>query len=140
MKYDGVCHCGDIRVSLETALAAPPLRACQCSFCRRHGAKTTSDPAGALAIELAAPINVYKFGARVADVIVCAKCGCYIASSIESPAGRVATLNVVGAGIGVLAAGEAQAISYNEETPAAKRARRLAKWTPATISRMGART
>jgi hypothetical protein len=137
MKYDGACHCGDIRVAFETALAGPPLRACQCSFCRRHGAKTTSDPDGRLAIELAAPIAYYKFGARVADVIVCPQCGCYIASSIEGPAGRVATLNVVGAGIAALAARAARAIAYDDETPDAKRARRLTKWTPTIIAAMG---
>ena len=133
MIFSGACHCGDIAVTYATTQAEPPLRACQCSFCRRHGAKTTSDSTGRLTIELARPIAYYKFGARVADVIVCPKCGCYVASSIEGPAGRVATLNVVGAHIEALRARGAEAISYDDETAEAKRTRRLSKWTPALI-------
>ena len=133
MLFEGACHCGDVLVSFETTLDAPQLRACQCSFCRAHGAKTTSDSAGQLTIELATPAPFYKFGARVADVIICPRCGCYIASSIGGPGGRVATLNVVGAHIEGLRDRPAEAISYDDEAPDAKRARRLTKWTPTTL-------
>src|SRR5262249_9048805 len=104
-------------------------------------------PSGKLTIELAAPITFYKFGARVADVIVCPKCGCYIASSIEGPAGRVATLNVVGAHIEGLKDRAAEPISYDDETAEAKRGRRRSKWTPTLVTvkaanaeRVGGRT
>src|SRR5579859_2220723 len=48
----GGCHCGNLGVVLETERdpRALPLRACQCSFCRRHGAVTTADPGGLLRI------------------------------------------------------------------------------------------
>ena len=44
----GGCHCGNLKVAFETSLdpSILQLRACQCSFCRRHGAVTTSDPGG----------------------------------------------------------------------------------------------
>ena len=40
----GGCHCGNMRVAFETSLDPRnlPLRGCQCSFCRRHGAVATS--------------------------------------------------------------------------------------------------
>jgi len=48
----GRCHCGNLRVTLQTNVdpLALPLRACQCSFCLRHGGLTTADPAGRLAV------------------------------------------------------------------------------------------
>ena len=48
MRLEGGCHCGRLRVAFTTARAPTelPLRACQCTFCRRHGGLTTSDPEG----------------------------------------------------------------------------------------------
>ena len=40
-------HAGALAHSLREALQ---VRACQCSFCRRHGAKTVSDPNGRLTL------------------------------------------------------------------------------------------
>src|SRR5688572_18730319 len=52
--HRGGCHCGNLRYTLTTALAVTqlPLRACQCSFCRHHGALSTSDPGGTLRFDL----------------------------------------------------------------------------------------
>ena len=95
----GHCHCGAIRVELEPGrpVGELALRACQCGFCRRHGARTTSDPKSFLHIE-AAPgaLERYRFGRRVADILLCAECGCYIASTIEADGRLLATLNVTG--------------------------------------------
>ena len=81
----GHCHCGAIRVELEPGLPADdlPLRACQCGFCRRHGSRTTSHPQSRLHIE-AAPgaLETYRFGRRAAEILLCAECGCYVASSV----------------------------------------------------------
>lgn len=46
--YDGACHCGRLRVRYTTQIRPEDwqLRACDCSFCRRHGARTTTDPSG----------------------------------------------------------------------------------------------
>ena len=39
MILRGACHCGQVEVAFETAMSVAdlPLRACGCSFCRRHG-------------------------------------------------------------------------------------------------------
>jgi hypothetical protein len=141
MIYEGACHCRDITIAFETsAPGTTPLRACQCSFCRRHGAMTTSDPAGRLKIISAHALSFYRFASRTAEIIVCPRCGVYLASSIEGPAGRVATLNVVGAHIDAFLGRQAVAISYDDEAAAAKRARRLALWTPTAIGVDDART
>jgi hypothetical protein len=141
MIHPGACHCGDIRVAFETALPdTAPLRACQCSFCRRHGARTTSDPAGRLTITSVRALAFYRFASRTADVVICPRCGVYLASSIGGPTGRVATLNVVGAQLAAFEGRAATPISYDGESGEDKRARRLALWTPTEIAVDDART
>ena len=47
MILHGGCHCGALRVEFETrAPEELPLRECQCTFCRRHGALNTVDANG----------------------------------------------------------------------------------------------
>ena len=82
-RLEGGCHCGAITAVFETALAVETIdvRADQCGFCRRHGAKTVSDPAGRLTLRFAeAAVRRYRFGARSADFLVCSDCGAYVAS------------------------------------------------------------
>ena len=50
IEYLARCHCGVLTARYRTAVAPEDwsVRACQCSFCRGHGAQMTSDPAGSL--------------------------------------------------------------------------------------------
>jgi len=132
----GHCHCGSIRVSLEPGRPVSELayRACQCGFCRRHGAATTSDPASLLHIE-AAPgaVNHYRFGRRAADVLLCEECGVYVASVIEADGGRLATLNVAGVALPGFEGRTPEPASYDDETDEARLARRSARWTPTVL-------
>jgi len=75
----GSCHCGNIRFVFITAKtdAQLPKRECQCSFCRRHGRISTSDPDGEIRVSIAdaGQVNKYRFGQRTADFYVCRTCG-----------------------------------------------------------------
>lgn len=133
MLLHGECHCGRVEVSFETALApaAIELRACQCSFCRRHGAKTVTDPNGSLTI--AAPaggLSRYRFGHRTADYLVCANCGVYIAAVINDGAERRATLNAAGLMIEGLHDRAPMPVSLDHEDAGGRRERRHRNWTP----------
>ena len=57
------------------------LRACKCSFCRKHNSLAVSDPHGAAEIIIAdeAKVSRYRFGLGTADFIVCRDCGVYVA-------------------------------------------------------------
>ena len=48
--HEGGCHCGNMRWTLTSRLAAAqlPVRACQSTFCRKQAALGSSDPAGTL--------------------------------------------------------------------------------------------
>jgi hypothetical protein len=132
----GHCHCGAIRVEFEPGkpVAELPLRACQCGFCRRHGSRTTSDPASRLHIE-AAPgaLTRYRFGRRATDALICADCGVYVASLIEVEGRAFATLNVAGVGFDAFADRTPEPAVYDYETDEAKLARRLSRWTPTVL-------
>ena len=75
--YGGSCHCSAIKVALRTSKTGAELgaRSCQCSFCRAHGASWTSDPTGALEIEITGPVSRYRFGTGTAEFLICATCG-----------------------------------------------------------------
>jgi hypothetical protein len=94
----GGCHCGNITVGFETALdpTTLSLRACQCSFCRRHGGVTTSGPAGRLVIKVrqAAHLQKYRFALGITDFLICRTCGMYVAAVMESDGRSLGVLNV----------------------------------------------
>jgi hypothetical protein len=75
----GSCHCGNIAFDLtwEPEPAEIPARACDCSFCVKHGGVWTSNPRGALTVHVKDPaiVSKYSFETRTADFHVCARCG-----------------------------------------------------------------
>src|SRR6476659_8909134 len=79
MMIRGRCHCGNIsfRLAWEPDPAAIPARACDCTFCSKHGGLWTSNPEGSLEVEIAHPelVSRYEFGTRTATFHVCGRCG-----------------------------------------------------------------
>ena len=131
--FEGSCHCGAI--AFRFCPSRPPqdwqIRACQCSFCRRHRARTTSDPAGRVSFQIRdeRALVRYRFGARTADFLVCRKCGVYLAAVLTSGDAQLATLNV-NALCEPLAFENVVAVSYDGESAEARRQRRAQRWTP----------
>src|SRR5690349_13632083 len=82
--HKGGCHCGAIRLSFRSELPAPDhvLRACQCSFCRKHASRVVSDSKGLAQITVldGMKMSPYRFGFATADYIVCRECGVYVAA------------------------------------------------------------
>ncbi len=79
MLINGKCHCGNISFTLDwkSDPVEIPARACDCSFCVKHGGVWTSAPRGALKITVrdSSLISRYAFGTRTAEFHVCARCG-----------------------------------------------------------------
>jgi hypothetical protein len=136
MILRGACHCGQVEVAFETAMSVAdlPLRACGCSFCRRHGTKAVADPNGLLTIS-AAPngLNRYRFGLWTADYLICRTCGAYVAAVVSGNGEERATLNVTATAISGLADRRAEPVDYDRENADGRRARRLTSWTPSRI-------
>lgn len=136
-RHDARCHCGAISLAFTTqrAPASLPLRECQCSFCRKHGARTTADPDGFAEIRVTdkAALLRYRFGLGTADYLVCARCGVYLAAVMEEGGRAWAVLNVNAFADRAAFAGAATPMVYDREDEAQRRARRRKLWTPARI-------
>src|SRR5216117_1913606 len=94
----GRCRCGHLELSLAASVRPErlSLRADTCSFCRTHGARTTSDPSGRVVITVHHPDELlrYRFGLETADFLVCTRCGIYVAAVVSEGASSYATVNV----------------------------------------------
>lgn len=131
--FEGRCHCGAIGFIFRTS--QPParwaVRACQCSFCRGHGARTIADPEGSVTFQIteASKLRRYRFGTRSSDFLVCGNCGVYVAALLTSSNGQFATLNIntIRAPLEVP---EAAPVSYEGESGEQRQSRREQRWTP----------
>jgi len=137
-RFEGGCHCGNIAVVLETRRRPDELelRACQCSFCRGHGARSTSDPGGHARITVCdgARLCRYRFGLRTADFFVCRECGGYAAAVMTEAGGSFAVLNVNLFRDSAGFAHPATPMNYDAESEAERRTRRRRRWTPAEVA------
>jgi hypothetical protein len=137
MHHHGGCHCGAITMTYESALApeATEVRACLCSFCRKHGSRAVSDAQGRLTIAVhdETAVQRYCFGLGTADYFLCGKCGVYLAAVLAEGDALY--------GIAIVNALEdAERFTrspipadYSAEDESARRQRRRARWTPTEI-------
>lgn len=132
-RYEGSCHCGNIRVTFETA--TPPsevgVRECGCSFCRKHSSRSISGPGSRVTIRIAEPeaVSRYRFGLKTADFLVCRECGVYAVSLLETEEGACATLNLNVLDDASLFTSEPKSVSYDGEAAADREARRRRNWS-----------
>ena len=129
--HSASCHCGAIGIAFETDKPLAP-RACQCGFCRRHSARSVSDPEGQARITLGGEVQRYRFGKKLADFLICARCGTYVGAVAELDGETFAVLNLNAFDEPHLElAGEPY--SYDGESAEERNARRRQRWTPARI-------
>ena len=123
-KASGGCHCGNIRVELELTRAPNTYipRACDCDFCRKHGAAYVSDARGSVLIRIKDPGNSgkYRQGSGQAEFLLCRSCGVLV-GVLHSVASRLyATINVnatdVRADFGTEQTASPKNLSANEKT------------------------
>lgn len=135
--FSGRCHCGNIEIEFERGLPMGQLsvRACSCSFCRTHGARTTSDPNGRVRITVHDPDQLirYRFGLKTADFLTCGRCGIYVAAVLTAGESSFATVNVNTFEAAESFSQAARTVSYNGEGEAERIRRRQENWTPAIV-------
>lgn len=131
--FEGRCHCGAIGYAFHTTQLPGQwnVRACQCSFCRAHGVRTVSDPAGSVTFHITerSKLQRYRFGTRSSDFLICSGCGVYIGALHASGKGQFATLNI-NVMREPLNAPQAVPVSYDGESVEHKQSRREERWTP----------
>ena len=133
-RFEGSCHCGNLAFLFEASapLETLGLRADQCSFCRAHGARNTSDPNGTIFISVrdADALIRYRFGLGTADFLICARCGVYIGALMEDGGKSWFTVNANAFRPPPRDDFPVAPADYDGEDAPARIARRKAKWTP----------
>ena len=134
MNIKGRCHCGNLSFAIETECPAAQVapRACQCSFCRMHGARTWSDAHGTATLNVAddQQLQIYRFGLETADMWVCRICGAYAGAVLTDGGSAWSTLNLR---LTELVGRDAAPVSYDDESVAERIARRKVNWTPTSV-------
>ena len=97
-RLHGGCHCGALTLTLAMSLvpAGTAPRACDCSFCRAHGAAWVSDAAAQLVLRAHRPDRVrrYRQGSLAAQFLLCGDCGVLVAVVFEEESHAYAAVNV----------------------------------------------
>lgn len=132
--YEGQCHCGAIGFRFRTEEPSPrwAVRACQCSFCTAHGAACVSDPYGAVSFTHVkeSALHRYRFALQTADFLLCHNCGVYIGALLRDGESAFATLNTRAMNSLSHDLSTPEPVTYDQETAAERRNRRIKKWTP----------
>jgi len=93
-----------------------------------------SDPKGKLIFEVTKPETLvrYRFGLKLSDFLICARCGAYLGVYMEDPAGALGVLN-----LNVLKERDRfpapTTMDYEGESVDDRLQRRRARWTPAQL-------
>ena len=139
-RFTGGCHCGNLRYTFEATagLDVLGLRADMCSFCRSHGAHTTSDPKGAIRITVrdGSKLSRYRFALKTADFLVCRDCGVYIGALLADGGKMWFTVNANSFDDKPPLDFSVAPHDYDGEDVPARIARRKQKWTPVSELRI----
>lgn len=132
--YEGACHCGALEFNYETKLPVRrwTVHACQCAFCRRHGALVTADPEGIVRFSYVYPdrLRRYRFALRTADFLLCRECGIYMGAVMMTGIGAVAAINLNALQERPRGLPQARPLRYQGESLEERRKRRGSLWTP----------
>ncbi len=132
MLIKGSCHCRNIAFTLtwEPDPTQIPARACDCSFCTKHGGVWASNPDGTLRVAVKDPSRVskYSFGTRTAEFHLCSICGVVpvVTSRIDDRIYAVVSVNAF-EGVDPALLRRAPA-SFEEEAEGSRLARRQRNW------------
>ena len=137
MKHTGGCHCGNLRFEFESAVdpAAIEVRACQCGFCRKHGARAAADPQGKLTVRVGdeGRLNRYTFGYKTAEYLICRECGVYVAAVTIGEDSPRAIVIVNSMDYRQLFARPPVSVTYDSESRTQRVERRRDRWMPVAV-------
>ena len=133
-SYDGACHCSALEFTYEPRQSPRrwAVHACQCAFCRGHGALLVADPQGTVRFRYVYPdrLRRYRFALRTADFLICRECGMYVGAVMMTGDGAVAAVNLNTLKERPRGLAAAKAASDKGESMEERRARRRRLWTP----------
>ncbi|MGI9301753.1 MAG: hypothetical protein ACR2RB_03465 [Gammaproteobacteria bacterium] len=130
----GQCHCGNVSFELSTSVPVSGIeaRACDCSFCRVHGAQNWTDANGSATIRVkdSNQLQRYLFALRTAEFLICTTCGAYAGAVFSDSEGTWSTVNLRLTGLSGITERTA---SFGGEQTSERIARRKRLWTPTKL-------
>jgi hypothetical protein len=132
MLINGKCHCGNISYSLDWPEELPDIsaRACDSTFCIKHGGVWTSKPEATLNVRVhdRAASSRYAFGTKTAVFYVCSRCGAVplVSSEIANRLYAVVNVNTFEGVIQSLV--RRTGSNFEEEDVASRLSRRARHW------------
>jgi len=132
MLIDGKCHCGNIAFMLDWPGVQSDIvaRACDCTFCAKHGGVWTAHPDAKLSVSFrhTDAVSKYAFGTQTASFHVCSRCGAVpvVTSDIHGRLYAVVNVNTF-EGIDP-ASVQRKATRFDAEEPQLRLARRQRSW------------
>jgi len=128
----GGCHCGRVTLRFGTTKRPEEFnpRACDCSFCLKHGASYVSDPNGRLSIEVKGSdtLGEYRQGSGSARLLLCRHCGVLVAALYDGGGVSYGTVN--SRCLEGTAFGAPQTVSPKSLSAEEKKQRWMKLWTP----------
>lgn len=74
MSYQGGCHCGKVRFSVEVDLSSPIT--CNCSYCAKRGSILAFTPADSFSLQSGDDhLTEYRFNSKTIEHLFCDSCG-----------------------------------------------------------------
>jgi len=134
--YPGSCHCGAITIAFTSDKKPEEMRVgrCDCTFCRRHGARTMGDPAGSVAFRVGPKdLTRYRFALGITDYLLCDKCGTYVGCVMEDEGRTIGVVNVNSLDIRDTFDPAPPLRHYEGENEGERRARRRKFWMKAEV-------
>lgn len=131
-KLTGCCHCGNIEFHFytEKVVGELTIRVCICTFCTKHAARYTSDPAGQIKVVVheSTFLSRYRHGTSTADFLVCARCGVspVVLCSINGEVHAIVNINTL-SDIAMFTQA-VKFVDYEGETQQQRIARRKKSW------------
>ncbi len=93
----GGCHCGNMAMDIELSRKPGTFRprACDCDFCRLHGAAYISDAEGSLRFRIKdeRTLMTYRQGSKQAEFLLCGHCGVVLGVLYRDAGRRYAAVN-----------------------------------------------
>lgn len=93
MKYQGSCHCQNVRFEVETDLKEA--MSCNCSICARRGHLLAFTPKSAFKLLTdEKSLSDYQWGKKSIHFTFCSKCGCAPFGRGVTPDGEMMAINI----------------------------------------------
>jgi hypothetical protein len=135
--HSGSCHCGAIKVELRLPVEPSELvlGACQCSFCRKHNARTCSHPDALVTLTAREPecLQLYEFGMRTVKQVICRRCGVYLAMVLVESKEVWSVINVDALDDRSLFTQTPEERDFDAEDREDRIQRRKTRWSPTTL-------